>query len=87
MAEPVSTVFSALAIACELNPRRRASFWSITMRTCRVGSIQSKLTFSAFGFAATDAASFEAISRTSEISGPLTRYWTGQPTGGPSSSG
>ena len=33
------------------------------------------------------AASRKAMSRTSSMSGPLTRYCTGQPTGGPSSSG
>ncbi len=38
------------------------------------GSSQSKLTLSVFGLAEMTAASFSAISRTSEISGPLTRY-------------
>ena len=37
--------------------------------------------------AATICASRKAISRTSFTSGPLTRYCTGHPTGGPSSSG
>ena len=40
---PEMTVLSTLASACELSPSRRASSWSIRMRTCRAGSIQSKL--------------------------------------------
>ena len=43
MALPEMTVLSTLASACELSPSRRASFWSIWMRTCRDGSNQSKL--------------------------------------------
>ena len=31
-------------------------------------------------------ASFSAMSRTFDISGPLIRYWIGHPTGGPNSS-
>ena len=58
------------------------------MRTFRAGSIQSKLTCLALRASeATIWASWKAISRTSFTSGPLTRYCTGQPTGGPSSSG
>ena len=51
---PEMTVLSTLASACELRPSRRASSWSIWMRTCRAGSIQSKLTCTAFGLAAID---------------------------------
>ena len=57
------------------------------MRTSRAGSIQSKFTFVALRFVATTCASLSAISRTWPRSGPLTRYCTGHPTGGPSSSG
>ena len=39
------------------------------------------------GLAATTCARSSAIARTTDGSGPLTRYWIGQPTGGPSSSG
>ena len=57
------------------------------IRTMRAGSIQSKLTCRAFGSPATMPASRNAMSRTCDMSGPLTRYWIGQPTGGPSPSG
>ena len=86
MALPEMTVLSTLASACELSPSRRASFWSIWMRTCRDGSNQSKLICATCGFVATTWASFRAMSRTCAMSGPLTRYRTGHPTGGPSSS-
>src|SRR6516162_5249799 len=57
------------------------------MRTFLPGSIQSKLTGRVRVSEATTWASRKAISRTSLGSGPLTRYCTGQPTGGPSSRG
>ena len=57
------------------------------MRTFLPGSIQSKLTCLLRASEATISAKRKAISRTSFTSGPLTRYCTGQPTGGPSSSG
>ncbi len=85
--EPVMTVLSTPASASELRPSRRASSWSTRMRTSRVGSTQSKLVRSVSGLAETTWASSRAIERTTDGSGPLTRYWTGQPTGGPSSSG
>ena len=57
------------------------------MRTIRAGSIQSKLTCLEPGSVATIWASRSAMSRTSLISGPLTRYCTGHPTGGPRPNG
>jgi hypothetical protein len=85
--EPVTAALSAAASVCELRPSRRASSWSIRTRTWRAGSFQSKLMRRALGSVATTCASLSAISRTWSMSGPLTRYCTGQPTGGPSSSG
>ena len=85
---PEITVLSTLASACELRPSRRASSWSIRMRTSRAGSIQSKLICSRVGFGRDDLRQLRARSRAPRaMSGPLTRYCTGQPTGGPSSSG
>ena len=85
--EPVTAAFSTAASDCELRPSRRASSWSISMRTWRAGSFQSKLMRRVSGLVAITWASPSAISRTWSMSGPLTRYCTGQPTGGPSSSG
>ena len=84
---PEMTVLSTPASASELRPSRRAWSWSTRMRTSRVGSTQSKLVRSVSGLAATTLARSSAIERTTDGSGPPTRYCTGQPTGGPSSSG
>jgi len=56
------------------------------MRISRSGSIQSKFTSRVSGFEEMVRARSSAMRRTSCWSGPLTRYCTGQPTGGPSSS-
>ncbi len=83
----MTTVFNTEASAAELTPSSRAWSWSMRTRTIRAGSIQSKFTRLASGSLATTPASCMAMSRTSLVSGPLTRYCTGQPTGGPSPSG
>ena len=56
---PEITVLSTLASAWELSPSRRASSWSMRMRTCRAGSIQSKLTFLASGIGGDDLGELE----------------------------
>ena len=84
---PVTTPFSASATSCELRPSCLAWSWSMRMRITRAGSTQSKLTLRTPAVAPSRSATCKAIARTPCGSGPLTRYFTGQPTGGPSSSG
>ena len=50
-------------------------------------SFQSKLTTRVLAFARIVAATVSAMARTPVTSGPLTRYCSGQSTGGPSASG
>ena len=85
--EPVTAAFSTAARDAELRPSRRASSWLTWTRSWRAGSFQSKLICRASGSVAITCARSNAIARTWSMSGPLTRYCTGQPTGGPSSSG
>src|SRR4029078_1054598 len=61
---PEMTVLSTPARACELSPSRRASFWSILIRTCLAGSHQSKLMCATWRFAAKTCASLSAMSQT-----------------------
>ena len=84
---PVTAAFSVPASAAELMPSWRAWSWFTFTRNCRAGSIQSKLTCRVRGSVPTTLARSSAMRRTSSGSGPDTRYCSGQPTGGPSSSG
>lgn len=86
MVEPPTVLFSALAMSEEVMPSWRALSCSTSTLSTRCGSFQSKVGAASFGLAEITPANCCASSRTVWISGPPTRYCTGLPTGGPSSS-
>ena len=82
---PFITVWVTKPTSAGAKPSTRALSWSMSTLSVRTGSFQSNWTSRTFGLDAMTACTSRAISRTFCVSGPTTRNWTGNPTGGPSS--
>ena len=68
-------------MSSDVTPSWRALSWRTSTLTTRAGSIQSNTTLPRSGLLRTMPASFCERSLTFAMSGPLTRYCTGRPTG------
>ncbi len=80
---PLNRADRAWAMSWLVTLSRRAWSWSTTRRTMRAGSFQSSAMSRRRGSEAISVARPWAASRAASVSGLVTRYWTGLPTGGP----
>ena len=84
---PPTMPLSVEAMSSEVTPSWRALSCRTSTFTTRAGSFQSKIDVADALIGADDRGELQRQrSRTFAMSGPLSRYWTGRPTGGPRSS-